>query len=59
MLVDSLLEEAKRRELPKVMALTYEVSFFIKTALPSWKRRFSRRKCGPTAFTARSMPVTK
>ncbi|MBT2761618.1 N-acetyltransferase [Paenibacillus sp. ISL-20] len=30
MLVDSLLEEAKRRELPKVMALTYEVSFFIK-----------------------------
>jgi amino-acid N-acetyltransferase len=30
MLVDTLLEEAKRRELPKVMALTYEVSFFIK-----------------------------
>lgn len=30
MLVDSLLEEAKRRELSKVMALTYEVSFFIK-----------------------------
>ncbi|MGG3282895.1 N-acetyltransferase [Paenibacillus solani] len=30
MLVDSLLEEARRRELPKVMALTYEVSFFIK-----------------------------
>ncbi|MGG4342775.1 N-acetyltransferase [Paenibacillus lautus] len=30
MLVDSLLEEAKRRELQKVMALTYEVSFFIK-----------------------------
>jgi len=30
MLVDSLLEEAKRREIPKVMALTYEVSFFMK-----------------------------
>lgn len=30
MLVDSLLEEARRRQLPKVMALTYEVSFFIK-----------------------------
>ncbi|GAB6929540.1 N-acetyltransferase [Paenibacillus sp. JCM 10914] len=30
MLVDSLLEEARRRELSKVMALTYEVSFFIK-----------------------------
>ncbi|ANY72219.1 N-acetyltransferase [Paenibacillus ihbetae] len=30
MLVDSLLEEAKRREIPKVMALTYEVSFFKK-----------------------------
>lgn len=30
MLVDSLMAEAKRREIPKVMALTYEVSFFIK-----------------------------
>ncbi|MGM1046605.1 MAG: N-acetyltransferase [Bacillota bacterium] len=30
MLVESLMAEAKRREIPKVMALTYEVSFFIK-----------------------------
>lgn len=30
MLVDRLLEEARRREIPKVMALTYEVSFFKK-----------------------------
>lgn len=30
MLVDWLLAEAKRREIPKVMALTYEVSFFLK-----------------------------
>ena len=30
MLVSTLLEEAKRREIPKVMALTYEVSFFVK-----------------------------
>ncbi|WP_106768379.1 N-acetyltransferase [Paenibacillus faecalis] len=30
MLVDSLIAEARRREIPKVMALTYEVSFFIK-----------------------------
>ncbi|NMO94856.1 N-acetyltransferase [Paenibacillus lemnae] len=30
MLVDRLIEEAKERELPKIMALTYEVSFFLK-----------------------------
>ncbi|MBO2943285.1 N-acetyltransferase [Paenibacillus sp. F411] len=30
MLVDRLIEEARERELPKVMALTYEVSFFLK-----------------------------
>lgn len=30
MLVSELVEEAKRRALPKVMALTYEVSFFLK-----------------------------
>lgn len=30
MLVDSLMAEAKRHQIPKVMALTYEVSFFIK-----------------------------
>ncbi|GGG10841.1 N-acetyltransferase [Paenibacillus abyssi] len=29
-LVDCLLDEAKRRDLPKVMALTYEVNFFKK-----------------------------
>ncbi|MEF2964751.1 N-acetyltransferase [Paenibacillus sp. M1] len=30
MLVDQLVQEAKQRGLPKVMALTYEVSFFLK-----------------------------
>ncbi|MFC7681477.1 N-acetyltransferase [Paenibacillus sp. GCM10028914] len=30
MLVESLITEAERREIPKIMALTYEVSFFIK-----------------------------
>jgi amino-acid N-acetyltransferase len=29
-LVDALLEEARRNDIPKVMALTYEVSFFRK-----------------------------
>ncbi|CAM4322542.1 N-acetyltransferase [Paenibacillus phoenicis] len=30
MLVEQLVEEARRQAIPKVMALTYEVSFFIK-----------------------------
>lgn len=30
MLVDALMAEARRRQIPKVMALTYEVSFFVK-----------------------------
>ncbi len=30
MLVDALIEEARRQQIPKVMALTYEVSFFVK-----------------------------
>ncbi|RCX22742.1 amino-acid N-acetyltransferase [Fontibacillus phaseoli] len=30
MLVEQLVDEAKKRALPKVMALTYEVSFFLK-----------------------------
>jgi amino-acid N-acetyltransferase len=30
MLVDALIEEARKQQIPKVMALTYEVSFFIK-----------------------------
>ncbi|WP_410767955.1 N-acetyltransferase [Fontibacillus sp. BL9] len=30
MLVEQLIDEAKKRSLPKVMALTYEVSFFLK-----------------------------
>ena len=29
-LLDRLVEEAKRQQIPKVMALTYEVSFFLK-----------------------------
>ncbi|MFM9279810.1 N-acetyltransferase [Paenibacillus jiagnxiensis] len=29
-LVNGLIEEAKRQNIPKIMALTYEVSFFIK-----------------------------
>lgn len=30
MLVDQLIEEARNQKIPKVMALTYEVSFFLK-----------------------------
>lgn len=30
MLLDALLEEARQQQIPKVMALTYEVSFFVK-----------------------------
>ncbi|WP_059044216.1 N-acetyltransferase [Paenibacillus rubinfantis] len=30
MLVEQLVEEARRQAIPKVMALTYEVSFFVK-----------------------------
>jgi len=30
MLVDALIEEARQQNIPKVMALTYEVSFFVK-----------------------------
>lgn len=30
MLVDLLIKEAKRQEIPKVMALTYEVNFFVR-----------------------------
>ncbi|WP_435924849.1 N-acetyltransferase [Paenibacillus sp. DYY-L-2] len=30
MLVESLVEQARKQSLPKVMALTYEVSFFLK-----------------------------
>lgn len=30
MLVDALIEEARQQQIPKVMALTYEVSFFVK-----------------------------
>ncbi|WP_054956683.1 N-acetyltransferase [Paenibacillus dakarensis] len=44
MLVDSLMTEAKRREIPKVMALTYEVSFFIKNGFSIVKKEIFPEK---------------
>ncbi|WFR65210.1 GNAT family N-acetyltransferase [Paenibacillus amylolyticus] len=42
-LLDRLVEEAERQQIPKVMALTYEVSFFSKTALLLWKGDFPEK----------------
>lgn len=53
-LVDALIAEAKLQGIPKVMALTYESAFFQKTAFRSSTRKFSPRKYGQIASTARS-----
>lgn len=34
LLLDRLVQEAEKQQIPKVMALTYEVSFFSKMVLP-------------------------
>ena len=60
MLVDSLLEEAKRRELPKVMALTYEVSFSSKRLCRRGKGDFPGESVDRLhSLQEAKMPVTK
>lgn len=53
-LVEALIEQAREQQIPKVMALTYAVSFLRKMASRSLIRKFSRKRFGRIASTVQS-----
>lgn len=53
MLVEKLVEQARKLAIPKVMALTYEVSFFVKNGFTVVDKEISR-KYGRTVSIAQS-----
>lgn len=56
-LLDRLVEEAEKQQIPKVMALTYEVSFFLKNGFAVVEKEIFPRKYGPTVFIVASRIV--
>lgn len=49
MILAKLVEEARNQKIPKVMALTYAVDFFLEMDLKSSRKRFSPKKYGQIA----------
>lgn len=49
MILAKLVEEARNQKIPKVMALTYAVDFFLEMDLKSSRKRFSLKKYGQIA----------
>lgn len=60
MIVEELTKEARRQKIPKIMALTYAVNFFLKNGFQVVNKEIFPKRYGQTASTApSSMPATK